>query len=141
MQWIRSTTRLAVYLRDGFACVYCGRSGRGESPVPLTLDHLVPRSLGGGNHVSNLATACRSCNCSRRALPLWEFVASLPDIEATRRRVRNAPRRKLPRVQARQLLLATPAWLLAQRSLANTRGHAVGSPGVQAAERFHLPRE
>lgn len=30
MNWIRKDKRLAIYMRDGMACVYCG----------LTLDHL-----------------------------------------------------------------------------------------------------
>src|SRR5689334_19632713 len=34
-------TRFNVFLRDGFACQYCG------SPSDLTFDHLLPRSKGG----------------------------------------------------------------------------------------------
>jgi 5-methylcytosine-specific restriction endonuclease McrA len=46
-----------VFRRDSYTCQYCGRSG-GE----LTLDHVVPRHLGGTHSWENLVTACRTCN-------------------------------------------------------------------------------
>ena len=42
-------------------CAYCGRSGR------LSLDHLVPRLVGGPDDANNLIPACRSCNSSKGA--------------------------------------------------------------------------
>lgn len=137
-QWIRDSTRLGIYIRDGFRCVYCGRSAR-ELRMGLTLDHLVPVSLGGSNAPSNLVTCCRSCNSSRRALPLWQFVADLPDLEDCRRRVRNAQRSQLPRQEARALLLERPKWLRSLKRASDTRGHGDGDPSP--AERFHLPAE
>ena len=47
MNWLRPEKRLAIYLRDGLACCYCG-SGV-EDGVKLTLDHLTPHSQGGTN--------------------------------------------------------------------------------------------
>lgn len=49
-------TRFNVFLRDGFACVYCGT---GEN---LTFDHLIPRSKGGRTTWENIVTACEPCN-------------------------------------------------------------------------------
>lgn len=66
-QWIRTEKRLALYIRHGFTCAYCGKDLRHSEPEELTLDHLVPRSAGGKNEASNLILACRSCNCSRQA--------------------------------------------------------------------------
>jgi hypothetical protein len=63
MRWIRSEKRLAIYLRDGLACSYCGASV--EDGAKLTLDHLTPHSHGGSNHETNLATCCLKCNSSR----------------------------------------------------------------------------
>ena len=63
-KWIRPDKRLAIYLRDGMACAYCG-AGVEESGKPLTLDHLLPCSKGGGNHEGNLVTCCHSCNSKR----------------------------------------------------------------------------
>jgi 5-methylcytosine-specific restriction endonuclease McrA len=49
-------TRFNVFLRDGFACQYCG--ARGE----LTFDHVVPRSHGGRTTWDNIVAACSPCN-------------------------------------------------------------------------------
>jgi len=72
-KWIRKDKRLAIYLRDGLACAYCGATVE-SSGAPLSLDHLVPCSAGGGNHEGNLITACRSCNSRRQDTPLAEWL-------------------------------------------------------------------
>lgn len=64
MNWIRKERRLAIYIRDGLACCYCGASVE-EDGVKLTLDHLVPRSKDGSNGNANLITCCHRCNSSR----------------------------------------------------------------------------
>lgn len=71
MNWIRQEKRLAIYLRDGLACVYCGDAI--ESGVNLSLDHIKPHSKGGSNDAKNLVTACDRCNASRgnRNLKAW----------------------------------------------------------------------
>lgn len=72
-RWIRTEKRLAIYLRDGFGCVYCGKSLRGAAPSNVTLDHLLPKSAGGSNDATNLVTACKSCNCSRQDKPWADY--------------------------------------------------------------------
>jgi 5-methylcytosine-specific restriction endonuclease McrA len=52
-------TRFNVFLRDRFACQYCG--DREE----LTFDHVVPRSRGGTTTWSNVVTACAPCNLTK----------------------------------------------------------------------------
>lgn len=54
-------------LKSSRECVYCKSSGA------LSLDHLIPRSLGGSDSGDNLVYACRSCNSSKkdRDLLLW----------------------------------------------------------------------
>jgi hypothetical protein len=64
-KWIRPEKRLAIYLRDGFACAYCGRDLAVAGAAEVTLDHLVPRSEDGGHEAANLVTVCLSCNSSR----------------------------------------------------------------------------
>jgi len=71
MNWIRPVKRLAIYLRDGLACCYCGEGV--EDGAKLTLDHLAPHSHGGTNHESNLVTACHRCNSSRGNRDWHEF--------------------------------------------------------------------
>lgn len=50
-------TRRDVFLRDGFACQYCGRHTK-----DLTLDHVLPRHRGGGHSWENVVAACKPCN-------------------------------------------------------------------------------
>ena len=76
--WIRKEKREAIYLRDGYSCVYCG-AAHDETPHPLTLDHLLARELGGGNEHTNLVTCCYRCNSSKQDLPLRDWYRVLAD--------------------------------------------------------------
>jgi 5-methylcytosine-specific restriction endonuclease McrA len=53
----RKITRRAVFARDRWTCQYCG-SERGS----LTVDHVVPRSKGGGSGWDNIVACCAPCN-------------------------------------------------------------------------------
>lgn len=75
MNWIRREKRLAIYLRDGMACCYCGKGV--EDEVTLTLDHIRPYSCGGSNNETNLVTCCDRCNCSRGKSSWKEFAAKV----------------------------------------------------------------
>jgi 5-methylcytosine-specific restriction endonuclease McrA len=46
-----------IFRRDKYTCQYCGTRG-----INLTIDHVVPRRLGGIHSWENLVTACASCN-------------------------------------------------------------------------------
>jgi len=48
-------SRNGVLVRDRHTCVYCGRHA-------TTIDHVLPRSRGGGSTWSNTVAACASCN-------------------------------------------------------------------------------
>jgi 5-methylcytosine-specific restriction endonuclease McrA len=50
-------TRLEIFNRDHYMCQYCGKESRN-----LTLDHVIPRHLGGEHSWQNLVSACVSCN-------------------------------------------------------------------------------
>lgn len=52
-------TRFNVFLRDKFACQYCGNTDN------LTFDHVIPRRLGGRTTWENIITACGSCNMKK----------------------------------------------------------------------------
>ena len=73
---VRRDLRLAIYLRDGFHCVYCQKDLHGAKPMDVTLDHLRPDSKGGCNSPTNLVTACRACNCNRQDMPWRKFAAN-----------------------------------------------------------------
>jgi 5-methylcytosine-specific restriction endonuclease McrA len=89
-QWIRADKRLAIYLRDRFACLYCLEDLHGADPADITLDHITCKSDGGSNHENNLVTACRSCNCARQDKPLARFAG-----KETRDHIRRNTRRSL----------------------------------------------
>lgn len=73
MNWIRQEKRLAIYLRDGLACVWCGASV--EDNAQLSLDHLTPHCKGGSNGERNLVTACKRCNDSRGSRSIKRFAS------------------------------------------------------------------
>lgn len=75
MNWIRPAKRLAIYLRDGMACAYCGLGV--EDEVKLTLDHLTPYSKGGSNESKNLITCCLTCNSKRGNRSVPSFIAAV----------------------------------------------------------------
>ena len=52
-------TRRNLMFRDGHECQYCGKR---PALRDLNIDHVVPRSRGGGDSWENLVTACRICN-------------------------------------------------------------------------------
>ncbi|MBF0246466.1 MAG: HNH endonuclease [Alphaproteobacteria bacterium] len=56
-------TRYNIYLRDDFACQYCGGTFAASD---LTFDHVHPRSRGGLTTWDNVVAACAPCN-SRKA--------------------------------------------------------------------------
>jgi 5-methylcytosine-specific restriction endonuclease McrA len=58
-QQTRALSRKNILMRDRYTCQYCGASG---SATNLTLDHVIPRSRGGGSSWENLATCCHPCN-------------------------------------------------------------------------------
>lgn len=53
-------TRRNILHRDAHSCQYCGYTGD-----DLTLDHVIPRSRGGGDCWENLVTACVRCNVKK----------------------------------------------------------------------------
>lgn len=56
---IRRRKRLTLLLRDGPICQLCKREFPSDE---LTLDHIYPRSRGGGNRYANLQLLCQPCN-------------------------------------------------------------------------------
>lgn len=59
----------------GRKCAYCGIQN-----VPLEIEHIIPKSRGGSNRVSNLTLACHSCNQKKGAKTAAEF--GHPQIQA-----------------------------------------------------------
>lgn len=104
-KWIRRSTRLAIYSRDGFCCAYCGATA--ETGAALTLDHVQACELGGSNEPTNLVTACLSCNSAKQHRTMREWFAALRDrgvdTSAISARVRRQTARKIDRAEGRRL--------------------------------------
>lgn len=60
-------TRREIFIRDDYTCQYCG-----SRSADLTIDHVVPRSRGGGHSWDNLVSACRACNHRKGGKTLLE---------------------------------------------------------------------
>jgi 5-methylcytosine-specific restriction endonuclease McrA len=50
-------TRREIFRRDNYICQYCGRH-----TLELTVDHVIPRHLGGKHIWHNVVAACPHCN-------------------------------------------------------------------------------
>lgn len=55
---VPESLRYTVLKRDR-KCLLCGN---GPDDAPLEVDHIVPRSKGGSNDITNLQVLCRPCN-------------------------------------------------------------------------------
>jgi hypothetical protein len=63
---ISKRLRFEILRRDNHMCRYCGASA---PEVKLTVDHVIPESLGGRNEPENLVTACADCNNGKSSIP------------------------------------------------------------------------
>lgn len=69
--------RFEILRRDGHTCRYCGAMA---PDVPLTVDHVIPTTLGGADEPANLVTACQPCNAGKSSMPA--DAAIVEDVEA-----------------------------------------------------------
>ncbi|WP_442936715.1 HNH endonuclease [Nostoc sp.] len=66
---IDDATKEILRRRANYLCEYCHSPER-ISTTRFTVDHLIPKSIGGSDELNNLALACRRCNERR-----YNFVA------------------------------------------------------------------
>lgn len=85
-------SEVRAYLRQKWddKCAYCGKKGE-------EVEHLIPRSQGGTNRVSNLVWACRKCNAQKGSLTPEEFLKRKP---AVLRKIQEQQTRSLHDVAA-----------------------------------------
>lgn len=133
MNWIFLATRMAIYARDHFDCVWC----RQVFPVDpkgygLTLDHL---DYVNGNAPTNLVTACPRCNTSRRAKGLDEWLRG----NRTRRaRMKAAVNRPIDRALGRVLAAhrkGAPIAPVDIEALRRVAGHRAADAALYGATR------
>ncbi len=74
---ISESERQIIRQRASYQCEYCHSSER-LSANRFTVDHIIPKSLGGSDDLDNLALACRRCNERR-----YNYVAGIdPETQA-----------------------------------------------------------
>jgi 5-methylcytosine-specific restriction endonuclease McrA len=71
---------LKEYLLEkcGRKCSYCE-----AKDTPLEIDHVIPKSRGGSNRVSNLTLACHACNQAKGNKSVQEFLEKKPKVLAS----------------------------------------------------------
>lgn len=72
---VRPVFRLAVFLRDDIACVFCDKLLIDAKPNELTLMWLIPKAKGGEAISSNVVTCCSDCVTARNDMHWEDFVA------------------------------------------------------------------
>lgn len=80
--------RYEVLRRDNHTCRYCGAAA---PDVKLTVDHIVPETLGGTDEASNLVAACQDCNAGKSSSTA--DAALVEDVDQDAMRWSNAMKR------------------------------------------------
>jgi 5-methylcytosine-specific restriction endonuclease McrA len=68
--------RVRVFRRDDHTCRYCGY----RDPGGMTMDHVIPKLMGGPTIMPNLVTSCPHCNIKKAATPLGQFLRQHPGL-------------------------------------------------------------
>ncbi|HOM70810.1 MAG TPA: HNH endonuclease [Armatimonadota bacterium] len=53
-------SRRSIFARDNYTCQYCGQKSK-----ELTIDHVIPKRMGGPSTWENLVCCCRKCNTKK----------------------------------------------------------------------------
>ena len=72
----------ALFVRDGRHCAYCGEELTLQT---ATIEHVVPKSVGGPNNEHNYVLACAYCNALAKALPVADKMRMLVEMREKRR--------------------------------------------------------
>ena len=72
---IPTSTRKAVYRRDGYRCILC------DSAQYIQIHHVVPRSEGGSDFPENLVTLCSRCHGQAHGIDVVPGIADPDTVE------------------------------------------------------------
>lgn len=64
-----------LLVKWGRKCAYCGREN-----VPFEIEHILAKSKGGSNRISNLCLSCHSCNRAKGNKSVEEFLKKKPEV-------------------------------------------------------------
>lgn len=62
----------ALFMAFDGTCIYCGAQEKTDGPT-FHLEHCIPRSQGGRDHISNLVISCPTCNFKKNSKPVVSF--------------------------------------------------------------------
>ena len=72
---INSSEWIAKVMMLGNRCQFCAKT---EPEVKITIDHIIPVSKGGTNHIDNLQPLCMHCNQTKHAkYPTSQYASEL----------------------------------------------------------------
>lgn len=66
-------SRRSILARDNYTCQYCGQKAK-----DLTVDHVIPKRLGGPTTWENLVCCCKKCNTKKGDKTLHQMGVTLP---------------------------------------------------------------
>ncbi len=69
-----------IFARDGYACKYCGREE--STDKTFVVDHIVPKSKGWDEELTNLQCVCDRCNRAKFNMSEEEFVQWIREIKS-----------------------------------------------------------
>lgn len=64
-QHINKSTRYFILKQAGFKCQCCGKKPAKENEIELHIDHIIPKSKGGKDDITNYQVLCNKCNISK----------------------------------------------------------------------------
>jgi HNH endonuclease len=122
------------YLLEKFArqCAYCGQTN-----LPMEVEHIIPRSRGGSNRISNLPVACHACTQAKGDRTAEEF--GHLEVQAQAKAALNATRgARHRRLVATGLPVATGSggrtkWHRTQRQRGHPKTPWLAAAGVGAS--------
>jgi len=63
-----------IYVANSGECFYCGRKFITPHDPELTIDHIIPKSLGGEDDDGNLVPCCSKCNQEKNSYLPSEWI-------------------------------------------------------------------
>lgn len=76
MKSISNEKRQRLFLEAQGHCIYCGKEI--ANVRAMTVDHIVPKTLGGSSKYSNLVCCCNDCNSLKDHIPLRDLINVMP---------------------------------------------------------------
>lgn len=61
---LKKSKKERIWQRSSYICSYCGLDMSKDRDL-LSIDHVIPRQMGGTNITANLVTSCKPCNLAK----------------------------------------------------------------------------